>query len=250
MYSNDSVHTAQQPSVHPQFLRCFRPPARTLTLALVAASGLAACKPTPAAPKIPGATVKLQLTEQVSGVAWTYGKSTVDLQQVTQVTGEFGKVIVSADTDATGAATVALPGEGEGVLADATQPVSDIFNSVQAIFTQPSCSVSVKTSDASARVLTVAPRFFTNKDGGSALVPLQFKVGPPQSLAFQLLVFSTSQNNVNADISCDQNPLPQALKLDAGWNLVELDIFAIDDPNFSFKKLPIDTVVPALKMSN
>lgn len=92
--------------------------AATLLL-LLSACGNGATSP--AAPKIPGATVQVQLSETYEKVSWTLGAAEIRFTEFAgQVDMANGKVIATAQSNAAGAATLVLPGEAEGILTGAT----------------------------------------------------------------------------------------------------------------------------------
>jgi len=184
--------------------------AGTLLLLLSACGGGGGTPPT--TPKIPGATVQLQLSEKYYSLLWTLGAAQVEFTEFAgQVDMANGPVIATAQSNAAGAASLVLPGEAEGILTRATQPVTTLFSI-------PLCKFDLKSSNPDAKGLIGSTFSFTTSEGGGKARAFS---GPVKNITEYDLVFSSQATTLSGSVTClIPTPTPQSFNLAAGWNLV------------------------------
>lgn len=196
--------------------------------------------------QIPGATVKLRLSEQPDKLLWTLGAAKIEFQALVPNAalppGKTvpGETIATAQSDLAGTASLKLPGAAEGMLARADTPASAVFAKLFA-----GCSGALQSTDTQAQTwIGVQYAYIAGALSGRALA------GSVQggTMAQQILVFSTHPTDLGGQLSCGSTTYSLNFGLNAGWNLIEM---TLDTPGLkvlTVRARPLDTVLQVTRV--
>lgn len=191
--------------------------------------------------------VKLQFTTSLEGVVWPHGVGNVEFLPYTQ--GQpVNQPIATTATNASGAATLSLPGLAQDVQARAVLPLPEVIHSMT-----PACPNTLKSSHATARTL-----FGNTFHFGAAAGNSQGYGGPGRAfdtshdnVVYPMLVYSTQSSIVSGEVWCGGVGTPVLLRIRAGWNIVTKTVspwLAL----VGFERLPVtpDTVIKVIHWSS
>ena len=200
--------------------------------------------PTPAPTPVPGATLNVQLSQNFNTASWALGAATVELRAYVDPNNTAGDIFASGTVDATGAGTVALPGEAQGVNSKATHSPTEAASWLNDILNF-SCTSNVTSSNPGVKALLAIRGDFSTNEGGGHLIASKNVTG---GSVFDLLTYVTAGVTVSGTITCGSTSSTVSLALDPGWNIVETQ--ASNTGALNVVKRPLSNTVQLTRSTN